>query len=127
MSKITKKYRNRTRFFGFLHLVLPIIACITFCVLGFANGTTTTATSMAAMFMLAVALSAINLLVKAHLTCIPYIILAALLNINLGWYPALIYGFMAYTILDDFIFRPLYIKAKSQYIASKVVDAHEQQ
>lgn len=127
MSKTTKKYRNRTRFFGFLHLVLPVIACITFCVLGFANGTTTTATSMAAMFMLAVALSAINLLVKAHLTCIPYIILAALLNINLGWYPALIYGFMAYTILDDFIFRPLYIKSKSQYIASKVVDAHEQQ
>ena len=127
MSKITKKYRNRTRFFGFLHLVLPVVACITFCVLGFANGATKTATSMAAMFMLAVVLSAINLLVKAHLTCIPYIILAALLNINLGWYPALIYGFMAYTILDDFIFRLLYIKSKSQYIASKVVDAHEQQ
>ena len=124
MSSVTKRLRFQNNLLFFLHFLLPALACVVSLILALTLGDFKTSKAVIPVLIFIGILALFNILKKVKLTCIPFLFIIAAYLIFTEIIEV-IFIIALYTVLDDFIFRGLYYKKKTEYLASKIDDKRE--
>ena len=126
-SKFTKKSRTLLwtwRIIDWMCLFAPLLVYL---VIGLASNSVTTGAkvSLVAMLLLALVLTAINVIAQKHLRCPIWVLLIGLYIAMDRYLMPLIIILAITSVLDDLVFTPLIHYYYTQTVASKTIDKRE--
>lgn len=121
MSKVTKKYKTLYRLFHLASIVVLVAPLIYYLVIAVMNADTVQKVSLGIMFSMACVLTVLNIAFKKHYRSTIWILLLGIFMCLQEILPLVIMLAVA-TILDEFIFTPLYLKYKNLCIINGQID-----
>lgn len=121
MSDITKKYTAGYIFFGILSFLANIAPLLYYFVLAMMNATVEQKVVLGGMLTAAALIVGINALFKCHFRSAIWIMLLGIFFVIQNILPLLI-AVAILTIVDEFIFTPLYKKCKELATINKQID-----
>lgn len=124
-SEITKKYATLYKLFLSLSIIFTFGPMVAFGVAGFIMGEPHQKLVLGATIIIALLLTGVNIIFKYHLRSILWIVLVGVYYCLSNIPTALLTLFLIIaitTILDEFVFTPLYRKYKQKYIVNKEID-----
>lgn len=121
MSNITKKYTNLYWLFRSISFLVLIVPLIVYGVKGFIEGDVTEKLTLGMTISIAAILVALNILFKYHIRSTIWIIVLGIYFCIDNIMPLLLCIAIG-TILDEFIFTPLYKSYKNKATINKEID-----
>ena len=121
MSNITKKYTNLYWLFRSISFLVLIVPLIVYGVKGFIEGDVTEKFTLGMTISIAAILVALNILFKYHIRSTIWIIVLGIYFCIDNIMPLLL-SIAIGTILDEFIFTPLYKSYKNKATINKEID-----
>lgn len=121
MSNITKKYTNLYWLFRSISFLVLIVPLIVYGVKGFIEGDVTEKFTLGMTISIAAILVALNILFKYHIRSTIWIIVLGIYFCIDNIMPLLLCIAIG-TILDEFIFTPLYKSYKNKATINKEID-----
>lgn len=118
---MTKRYKNLKNLFLSLSLIATFVPVGFYTIKAFIEGAPVEKFSMGIFFIVAVIFTAINILFRKHFRSVIWLIMLGI-YICLDNIMTLLIMVAICTILDEFIFTPLYRKFKGLYIINKEID-----
>ena len=124
-SDITKKYSRLYKLFLSLSIIITFAPLVAFAITGFVMGETHQKFVLGATVVIAIILTVVNILFKFHLRSILWIIVLGI-YFCLSNLPSVILALLLIiaitTIIDEFVFTPLYKKYKQKANINKEID-----
>lgn len=121
MSNITRKYTNLYWLFRSISLLVLITPLIVYGIMGFIEGDVTEKFTLGMTISIAAILVALNILFKYHIRSTIWIVVLGIYFCIENIMPLLLCIAIG-TILDEFIFTPLYKSYKSKATINKEID-----
>lgn len=120
-SEQTKKYRRLSLLFRILSVAVLTIPLLYYFIAAFVQGTVTEKTTLGITFVIAGLLTAVNIVFKYHLRSILWILVLGIYFCLDNIMPLLLMVAIG-TILDEFLFTPLYKSYGSKAAINKEID-----
>lgn len=121
MSNLTRNYKFKYKFIRAISLLLLFGPIIVYTILGFVNGTVGQKFSLGISLIIALILVLINIIMKLSLRSTIWVIILGIYLCLDNILPLLLIIAIT-TILDEFIFSPLYKSLKNKYIINREID-----
>lgn len=121
MSEITKQYRTKKYICLGLSLLVTVLPVLVYLIKGFIEAETVQKLSLGMFAIASVALVAINILLKMHLRSPIWLLVLGIYIALKNILPLLIMVAIG-TILDEFLFTPLYKSYKAKTQINKEID-----
>lgn len=120
-SKITKRYTILYRLFLALSIIALAVPVVVYSVIGFVNGDVKEKLTLGITLIIAIMLTMINLIFKFHIRSVIWILVLGIYFCIDNIMPLLLIVAIS-TILDEFIFTPLYKKYRSKARINREID-----
>ena len=124
MENRTKKFKFRYHFFHFLSLMCSIAPLLIYGIIGFSNGSAGEKFSLGISIIIALILVLINIILKLSLRSTIWILVLGIYICLDNILPLLLIIAIT-TIIDEFIFTPLYKSFKNKFIINREIDRRE--
>lgn len=124
-SKFTKASRRKLWLFRILDLICLVAPLLVYIIVALCNGNVLVGQKVAvlSMTMIAIILTAFNVIAQKKLRCPIWIILIGLYVAIRDYLMPLIIILAVTSVLDDLVFTPLISYYRSQLISNKAIDA----
>lgn len=124
MTDNTKKYKRKANFCKFMSIFLVIVPLIIYSVLGFINGSIGEKTALGFTLITCLIFVCMNIVFKYHIRSTIWILLLGI-QICLSNITSLLIIISTSTMLDEFVFSPLYKKYKNKYVINNEIDKRD--
>lgn len=121
MSKQTKKYSSLYKMFFAFSIIVTVLPIIVYAIMGFVDGSVREKLTLGITLIVAIILTVINLIFKFHLRSSLWIVVLGIYFCIDNIMPLLLIVAIG-SILDEFIFTPLYKSFKSKAKINKEID-----
>lgn len=118
---MTKKYKRKKIFYGALSLLANVAPALVYVCIGFSIASEGQRVVLSALAISALIITGLNLIAKVHLRS-PIWILILAIHTCIDNIQTLLIIMAICTIVDEFVFTPLYNKYKEKYIINKEID-----
>ena len=120
-SDITKRYHRLSILFRILSFIVLVVPVVVYAVMGFINGEITEKLTLGITLIIAIILVALNILFKYHMRSTIWIVVLGIYFCIQDIMPLLLCVAIG-TILDEFIFTPLYKSYGNKATINKEID-----
>ena len=120
-SSVTKKYSSLYKLFLSLSIICTIAPVVVYAVIGFVDGTVKEKLTLGICLIVAIILTVINLVFKFHMRSTLWIVVLGIYFCIDNIMPLLLIVAIT-TIMDEFVFTPLYKSYKSKAKINKEID-----
>ena len=118
---MTEKYKKLYIFFRIASVILTICPILIYTIIGFASGDTGKRVTLGLCLTLVLLMVLLNVIIKHRIRSTIWIMLIGIYIACNNIVPLLIILTLT-TMLDEFLFEPLYKKYKEKYIINKEID-----